>query len=178
MVVAVLIVVLGFLSFGIWIYQAIILPSIRQRLRFELFCLRDQTRKLVIDGCIKEDSAVFRHLHRQLNVMIKAIPWFDFVLVTDLEVSNPELKARAEKSIKLIEGSTPEVLKIYHEAMKIMAFALIANSFVWFVGFSLPAFSVVVSQGVWKLYAAVRKRLQMKVRPAFGLREQDLILAL
>ncbi len=178
MLVAILILVLGFLSFGVWIYQAIILPSIRQRLRFELFCLRDQTRRRVIDGCIREDSAVFKHLHGQLNVMIKAIPWFDFALIADIEVRDPSLKERAEKSIKLIEESIPEVQKIYHESMKVMAIALIANSFVWFVCFSLPAFSVVLSQGVQKLGAVVRNKLKSKVRPVFCLRDRDLTFAL
>ncbi len=178
MLVAKLILIFGFLSFGVWIYQAIILPSVRQRLRFELFCLRDQTRRLVIEGQVKEDSAAFRYLHRQLNVMIKAIPRFDFALIYAIEDNDPELKARAEKSRKLIEESNFEIQKIYNKAIRIMALVLVANSFIWFLCFSVTTLPVVLSEGVWKLLEVVRNRLRMKVQPAFGLRDRDLALGL
>ncbi len=177
MVVAYMVMVLAFLSFFIWIYQAIVLPSIRQRIRFGLFCLRDQTRTLVIEGHIKEDSAVFKYLHRTLNVMIRAIPSFDFALISSLGDNNPELKARAEKSRKLIEESSGEVQVIYRSALRLMAIALVANSLLWFVCFAVTAVPVLLSHGVWQVAGGMAEKLRMKVQPAFGLREVDLNLA-
>src|ERR1017187_4266356 len=87
----------GIISFSVWIYQSILLPSIRQRLRFELFQLRDQTRELVIAGKLKEDSAIFYHLHRQINVLIKAIPALDIAFVSAIEYEKRELEERAAR---------------------------------------------------------------------------------
>src|SRR5690349_20148125 len=108
-------------SVTIWIYQSIILPSIRQRIRFELFYLRDQTRNLVIQGKIKETHATFRHLHSSLNVLIKGVPIFDYSLISKMQTSDAEVLRRRQEFRRIIEESIPEVQHIYQRAVTVMA---------------------------------------------------------
>jgi len=166
--------ILGILSLMIWVYQAIILPSIRQRLRFELFDLRDQTRELVIAGKLKEQSAVFHHLHRSLNVLIKAVPGFDFAFLSRIEIDDPDVNKRAAQFQQLMDESIPEVRQIFHRAVTVMAVALIANSLFWFNMMLFAAIPVAIPQGIWKLCAVVFEKARSRALPAFELKEKDL----
>ncbi len=49
-----------FASVAIFVYQGIILPGIRMSLRYRVFALRDQLRKLVIEGRIEENDNYMR----------------------------------------------------------------------------------------------------------------------
>lgn len=179
MAVGICILILAFLTVAVWVYHAILLPSIRQRLRFDLFRLRDETRQLVLDGVIKEDGAVFRYLHRQLNLMIAAVPKFDFALVTRIRMADiAEIEKRAEEKRKLIEDSNVQVRQIYDNALKVMAIALAANSGFWFLLFAIAAIPAIPFSRVWSLRSVIRDRMRAEVKPAFGLREQDLEAAL
>lgn len=174
MLLAYSIFILGILSFLIWIYQAIVLPGIRQWLRFRLFRLRDETRELVITGHLKEDSAVFRGLHNRLNMVIKAVPAIDIALLYAVQGQHPDIEDRALRFEKLIDDSIPEVRAIFHNVLKVVAFALIANSFLWVVGVFIAAIPAAISQGVWKLLEIVRQRIKVRVQAAFELKEIDL----
>jgi hypothetical protein len=166
--------ILGILSLVIWIYQSIILPSIRQRLRFELFSLRDLTRGLVINGKVREDSEAFYHLHDSLNILIKALPGFDLALVSAIETTNPATRERAEKFQKLINNSIPEVQEIFEKTVKVMTLALVANSLFWFTSILIAVIPIAIEQGIWMLCAIAFRQIRVWVLPAFELREKDL----
>ena len=166
--------IFGILALLVWLYQAIILPSIRQRLRFELFQLRDETRELVISGKLKEQSEAFHHLHGSLNVLIKAVPGFDLAFLSRVETDDPDVKERAARFQELMDESIPEVKQIFHRAVAVMAFALIANSLFWANMILFAAIPVALSQGIWKLCAIVFERARLRALPAFELRERDL----
>ena len=174
MIIAYCIFAMGILALATWIYQGILLPSFRQCLRFKLFRLRDQTRNLVIVGKLKEDSAVFNHLHGSLNVLIKAVPGFDFAFVSSIDTDNPAAKDRVENIKKLFSESIPEVQEIFDKAVSVMAWALIANSLFWFNWILLAAIPIAIPQGIWKLCTIVFEKAERMALPAFELRERDL----
>src|SRR5262249_48009647 len=121
-----------FLGFAVWIYQAIILPTERQRLRFELFDLRDRLRELVIKGDLREESAAFQLLHSQLNTMIKTVPHFDLALMMRVENVDKALKKdverRSQRLQEQVEASLPEVKEIYLSGLQVLAKSLLLNS--------------------------------------------------
>lgn len=165
---------LGIMALVIWIYQAIILPSIRQELRFKLFRQRDELRELVIAGKLKEDGAVFRGLHRRLNVSISAIPIFDFAFVSTLETNDPKLRERSQRFQDLIGQSIPEAQEIFHDALVVMTRALIFNSLFWFAWLLVAAMPLAISQGIWKLCSLAVDKAKGHVLPAFELRPREL----
>jgi hypothetical protein len=174
MFLAYCILLFAILSLATWIYQATILPSIRQRLRFELFYLRDQLRELVITRRLKEDSAAFQQLHRRLNTIIKAIPAFDLAALLAIDADHSDLKQRALRFLDLMNGSIPEVQVIYQNALRIMAYTLFANSLVSLAWMTVGAIPVAISQGAWKLCAIVLEQAKTKVLPAFVAKENEL----
>lgn len=174
MALIICIFILGMMAFVIWVYQAIILPSIRQELRFKLFRQRDELRELVIAGKLKEDSAVFRGLHQRLNVSISAIPVFDFAFVSTLETSDPKLRERSQRFQDLMGQSIPEAQQIFHDALVVMTRALIFNSLFWFTWLLIAAIPLAISQGIWKLCSLAAERAKGYVLPAFELRPKDL----
>jgi len=174
MILTYCILLFAILSLGTWIYQATILPSIRQRLRFELFHLRDQLRELVITRKLKEESAAFQQLHRRLNILIKAIPAFDLAALLAMDANDSDLKQRALRFRDLMNGSMPEVQAIYQNALRIMSLTLFANSLVSLLWMTVAAIPVAISRGAWKLCAIVLEQAKTEVLPAFVAKENEL----
>ncbi len=163
--------VAGFLA---WIYQAIILPMEQQRIRFELFKLRDDLRQLVVDEKIKEDSAAFQLLHNGLNVFVRTASQFDLCLLTKVEKASEkkEQKRRFEHMQEQIDKSIPEVKEIFDKSVRVMATALILNSVVLLV-WAVPP--IILSQGISHLSSAIKEHYEARVEPVFGMRERDLL---
>ncbi len=165
------ILILAVAGFVVWVYQAIIIPTERQRIRFRLFELRDRLRQLVIDGKLKEDSAAFILLHDRLNIFIRYAPSLDFGAVLRMEriprARKQEIDRRIAHIHEQIEASIPEVREIYHEGLVTAAGALILNSALLIV-WTLPTM-----KGIWHIREAVKKRYEPRVEPIFGMRERD-----
>lgn len=174
MLIAYCLFALWIASLTIWAYQAIILPSIRQRVRFELFYLRDRARELVIQGRLKEKHAAFRNLHNALNTLIRAVPVFDYSLVSAIQTSDPELLRRRAEFLRIIDESIPEVKEIYQRAVTAMTVMLVCNSLFWFTGMVIAAVPVAIPQGILMLCKIAFNSIKNRVTPAFALREEDL----
>jgi len=174
MLITYCLLILGIASLIIWIYQAIILPSVRQRVRFELFCLRDRTRRLVIEGKLREKHAAFRNLHGALNTLIKAVPAFDYSLVLAMQTSDAEILKRRAEFGRIIEDSIPEIREIYQKALTVMTIMLIFNSLFWFTLKLVSAIPIAIPQGIFMLCNIAFNGIKSRVVPAFELREDDL----
>ena len=173
-VLAWLILVLAVSGLLAWIYQAIILPMEQQRIRFELFRLRDDFRQLVVDEKIKEDSAAFQLLHSSLNAFIRTAPQFDLCLLIKVEKASEtkEQERRLEHMQEQIHKSIPEVKEIFDKSVRVMATALILNSVVLLVWAAPP---IILSQGIFHLSSAIKEHYRARVEPVFGMRERDLL---
>jgi len=166
--------IFGFLSILVWVHQAIILPSIRQRLRFGLFALRDELRGLVINERVKESDPGFVSLHTQLNLMVFAVPRCDISMLYLAKRNSEELRKLSEKLRAQIEQSSPEVQEIYAKALDLLARAFVANSvfFILWIALVLGA-PAAVTHGLRQL----RCQLIQMVEPLFALRGNDVRFA-
>ena len=63
-----------------FIYESIILPSIRLSLRFKLFALRDQLRRMVMQGTASDE--VFRIQQSSINNAINMLSWADQAMIS------------------------------------------------------------------------------------------------
>jgi hypothetical protein len=174
MLIAYCLFILWIASLTIWTYQAIVLPSIRQRVRFELFRLRDRTRQLVIEGKLKEKHAAFRNLHSSLNTLIKAVPAFDYSLVSAMQTTDVEVLKRRAEFQRIIEESIPEVREIYQQAVTAMTIMLIFNSLFWFTWKLFSTVPIAIPQGIFMLCTIAFNGIKTRVAPAFELRDEDL----
>lgn len=148
-----LIILLAFLHF---VYESIIAPSARLRLRFRLFALRDKLRWLRIkQGCNEEE---FRYLDAAMNNVIRILHRFDIASVNrsaHIIQADPALKGRVEKRIAVIEQSScVEFQQLNKELLRIARQAIIVNNGACFF-YLFPIVFVVA--GIEKITQLIKK---------------------
>jgi hypothetical protein len=155
----------GLVSLVVFVYQAIILPSIRLHYRYRIFELRDQLRRLVIEEKVKECDKAFQLLHDRLNVMCASLHRFDLVRVIQASNSlDEDGRARVANYVRVMESAPEEVQKIYRESLTVVIFALTFNSLFAFIVASVCLLVVVVLKLTFR---AVKKTSLHSVKELF-----------
>src|SRR5712692_8047207 len=122
------------ISVGIFVYQAIILPGIRLHLRYRVFRLRDQLRRLVIEAKIEETDQAFHLVHERLNFMCSSLHRLDLFRVIQASSKLDEVsRERVANYVKVIESSPAELQKIFKESLEVVALSLTFNSLFFFI---------------------------------------------
>lgn len=115
-----------------FIYDGIILPSIRLHFRNELFSLRDKLRSIEINGGVtKEDEISFSIVESSVNNSIKKLHAFNFVNLN--KASKIEgIQEKATERLKVISNSkNKEILNIFSQASEVTFHVFIANMGGW-----------------------------------------------
>jgi len=141
--ITVLFIILVSVAIVQYVYQSILLPTIRQELRFRMFALRDKLRHYAYDEVIYPESRVYRLLQGRINITVDYLYLVDVKALFDayrLLKENPAISKRIEKHRQLIEScEIPEVREIDGQLNRFLTITLLANSacfFLWF-GFLL-----------------------------------------
>ena len=120
-----------------FIYDGIILPSIRLHLQNRIFALRDEIRWIKITRPELINEELFKYLQNAINNTINFLPSItlsSFIFIMRTFKKNPELYERAEKITNFIDkNSTSEIKNIVKRVQKIFRYAFLANSFVIFI---------------------------------------------
>lgn len=131
------------LSLWHFVYEGILAPSYRLHLRNELFSLRDELRKLKIEGHVTEaDAKVFEFVHAGINAFLGRLPELTFSAQQHArhELQNNEnWREKVEKRLELINAcQNEEVRSIFERACSTAAKAFLINSGGWIV-YVVPA---------------------------------------
>lgn len=122
-------VILGFIHF---LYDGIILPSIRLRLRFGLFRLRDDLRALKLSKGEELPDEVFHYIQDSINNAINMLPRVDVVTafrLTRLLDQDKEFARLLEERKALIENCSVEEAKQIHTKVRdVIPQALVVNN--------------------------------------------------
>ncbi|MCJ2530739.1 MAG: hypothetical protein LN413_00255 [Candidatus Thermoplasmatota archaeon] len=115
-----------------WIYEGIIAPSLRMKLRYELFALRDDLRRLNDPTTPEIEDRVYNALQESLNSAIR------FLSIINLEMmfrayrlleSDSNARAFADKRNRLLSSCEhPEVQRIRIRMREVLERALGTNS--------------------------------------------------
>jgi hypothetical protein len=128
-----------------FIYESILAPSMRLKLRFELFVLRDRVRKLKIENSEYFKDKHFHYLQDSLNNLIALLARFDCATLVRIESEmkrHPELRKRAEERSRTLDDcDLEEVRVIRYESLKLASTALVVNSGGWLI-YILPPLAV------------------------------------
>src|SRR6266542_6528845 len=117
-----------------FIYEGIILPSIRLNLRYKLFVLRDELRSLRHDKGGDISTEIYNAQEVIINNAISVLPYVDFIRIAAAREAGPELKKKAEERESLINScNVKEVKDIYSKTMHIVFCAFISNIGSWFI---------------------------------------------
>ena len=118
-----------------FIYESIILPSIRLSLRFKLFALRDQLRELLMRDA--DAGEVFRIQQSAINNSIKMLSRADPATLARFEQQlrdDEAMRNRVERRTKLVdEYASEEFQIIVKETRHAFRSAFVANMGAWFI---------------------------------------------
>ena len=121
-----------------FIYDGIILPSIRLHLRNQLFIVRDELRDLRISGkVIKEDQGSFALVEISINTSLKNLHSFNFVnLNKALKAKDKEIEEKSAENFECITNSkNKELHSIFIRVSEITFYAFVANMGGWLIYF-------------------------------------------
>ncbi len=136
-----LILIFTFLVLWHFVYQSILLPTIRLKLRFELFKIRDKIRNLKISYNEGFPDEAFRFTESSINSLLLNLHFLEFSTLFEAKRifnSDKKVAARIEKIEELFSNcSIEEINKSHSEISNIFIFTLLANSGSWII-FIIP----------------------------------------
>jgi hypothetical protein len=119
------------------LFESIIAPSIRMKLRFELFSLRDDLRALKAESGSSLSDRQFECLQESLNALIAVLRRFDGATLMAVEQElrrNPLLRTQVEARARILDGCTSRRARaIRARSVQIATTALAVNSGGWFI---------------------------------------------
>jgi hypothetical protein len=161
---ATILFILFLLSVYHFIYDSILLPSLRLDLRYRLFVNRDKLVKLKILHNDKISDDIFNSLYSSINGALNRLPYLSVSLYLDAKKefeSNEQLRNKVEKRIQLI-NSCPieEIRKISNATSNITFFAFALNTGSWIL-YLLPILILVyVVKQIFKLAFGLKRLAQ------------------
>jgi hypothetical protein len=136
------------------LFESILAPSMRMKLRLELFSLRDDLRMLKVNRDRSLTDRQFEGLQESLNALIAVLHRFDGATLMALEFElrrNPLLRAQVDARARVLDGCTSHHARaIRARSVQIATIALAINSGGWFI-YVLPVLLLAVG------YAKVKR---------------------
>jgi hypothetical protein len=162
-----LIIGLIFLAVMHFIYESIVAPSLRLRVRFELFSLRDELRALKVEHGDRLDDKHFNYLQDSINSIIFILPRIEIFTLAHIRQSvgkDARLNARLTERQKILDDcDIPEMGNIRKRSIDLSIDALGINSGMWVV-YILPPMAL----------GAIRKSIARWIKAFISLSEPDL----
>ena len=120
-----------------FLWEAILAPSFRLRLRYDLFHLRDELRWIYHRKPNGTDKEVFRYLQGSVNSVIRLLPGIDFSLRFMVEraiAKDEQLRERIKKRRKRIHAcGNLEVRQLEGRIERAARLAFIVNTGGWLI---------------------------------------------
>lgn len=120
-----------------FVYEGIILPSIRLYFRNRLFILRDKLRSIYINEKNNIDHESFNLIHDSLSSLISRLHYLSVSVIVDIQkeyTTNPEFRKKIARREMLIEKCKhEEINSIIREVNGIVKKTIIANCGAWFI---------------------------------------------
>ena len=120
-----------------FLWEVVLAPSFRLRLRYEMFCLRDELRWLYHRKPDGDDKEVFRYLQGSVNSVIRLLPGIDFSLRFMVEraiAKDEQLRERIKKRRKRIDAcGNREVRQLEGRIVRVARQAFIVNTGGWLI---------------------------------------------
>lgn len=131
--------ILLFLALFHYLYENVLLPSIRLKFRYRLFSLRDELRRLKFENIDLVDDRLYEYLQTSLNVTINILPRIDigmFLKVRKIYEEDKEFRSKIERRGKLMDELTekckvPKLVEIRENYLEIFRYVFLANVGSW-----------------------------------------------
>ena len=125
------------------IYENAILPTVRTCLRFNLFTLRDELRRLKNEQGDDFEPEAYRYLQESINSKITYISLINLKMIFDCHRAfkdRPDIVKRANNRDRIVrECKIEEFHRIRTKSLKILVCIIVANCAGFFISF-IPVF--------------------------------------
>ena len=157
-----------------FVYESIVAPSLRLKLRFDLFVLRDRVRSLKIENPEGFQDKHFHYLQDSINTLLALLARFDFATLSRIETEikrDPAMQKRAEERSRILDDcQLEEARKIRHQTLRLASVALALNSGGWFV-YIVPTLAIVA---VWFGLSGYVSSFQGRIKTVIAIPETDI----
>ncbi|MCC4632650.1 hypothetical protein [Xanthomonas dyei] len=153
--VATLLILMGVLALGHFLYEGVVAPSLRDRLNDEMFELRDRLRRIKLakgDACPQK---AFDIAHNGINQYVHHLHWVTISFVVEFNRSHKRFRNEVKERREVIANcGVPELHSVVDRGNQIVERALIVNSgAVIVVAIPIVVFATLAFQLPMKLYA-------------------------
>jgi len=130
------ILIFVFFAMAHFIYESIVAPSLRARLRYELIVLKKEIERLKSVRGVQEDKKAIQYLRDGVNNLVRTINSYEIVAVaqaiTDLH-KDKKLKAHLEERVKTLDGcQSEEIQAVWKRTVSLAENIFRINSGGWF----------------------------------------------
>jgi hypothetical protein len=157
-----------------FICESILAPSMRLKLRVELFVLRDRVRSLKIESPESFKDRHFHYLQDSLNNLIALLARFDCATLARIEAEmkrHPEMRRHAEERSRTFDDCDLEDARVIrYESLKIASAALVVNSGGWLI-YVIPPLAVV---GAWFGLSGYVSSFQQRIKAVIAIPQSDI----
>lgn len=158
---AIVFVILLALAFLHFVYESVMAPFLRFRVRLALFAIRDDIRWMMIQGCAEADDEVVRDLDEVVNNAINLCSFLSLSLKREIDRvidAHPVIKEAIDARIRRLDACTnPKVTDIRSRLSRNFGYAYLINaggwSFLMVPPLVLVATIATVTSGVFRLIA-------------------------
>jgi hypothetical protein len=151
-----------------FVYESILAPSWRLRLRYRLFALRDELRDIKTTSGDALDDRHYRYLQASINIQLANLYRYDFATFVSAEFkyrTNPRFKKLVDSRSDLLDDcNIPEAKSIRNRSLKSVAAAIAINSVPLCI-FLLPI--VVLTRELPKIIRIPIKKIASLSEPSF-----------
>jgi len=123
-----LLIIGAFLHF---IYEGIIAPSLRDKLKHQMFELRDQLRAIQITEKEKCPREAFDIAHHGINQYVNRVHWLTFSFMVEFNRAHGESKVRDETNRRrdvVAHCEQPDIQRIVKDANRVVGNAFAVNT--------------------------------------------------
>jgi hypothetical protein len=171
-------VILFVLAMWHFVYESLLLPTIRLKYRYKLFELRDQLRRLSIKNDPEINKDVLGLVDHAISTSISRLPFLSITLLFSAKktvLSNEALRKKVEKQLDDIKAcKSREVQDIFDLTTKYSGSVVIANSGGWIPYLMAILIPVLFVLTVFKLTNMIKKSLRKYVQGVYFTPEKDL----
>jgi len=148
-------------AFYHFVYESILAPSWRLKLRFELFVLRDRVRTLKIENPGGFQDRHYHYLQDSINTLLSLLARFDWATLSLLEAEmkrDPEFQRQSDERSQVLDDCELEEAKLIRRAsLRIATVAFALNSGGWFIYVVPP---MVIGAGLVSYYSSFKRRIK------------------
>lgn len=165
---ALIIIAIGVLALAHFLYESVIAPSWRFRIRLEMFALRDRIRDLKIESPESFDDEAFEFIESSISTAVSLCSSVSFMMIAraNREFAQNAAAARQaeERARRIVNCGNEEAVQAWNTMRRLVLKALVVNHamfLVWLVPIAFGALLIGrISQSIVQILASPIREVQ------------------